>query len=118
MIYEMMAEPPKPGTPLESLMLLVWRARQDIKMQETRAVVQATLAAGAEGEQKYMEQVWQDYLDEMYPFLRGRKKKGDEAAMTYFKKVSDEGPLYVKPLAPLTQVRSKLRTRYIKREEE
>ena len=120
MIYETMSTPPAPGTPLESLMLMVWRARQDIKMQETRALVQAALTAGAEddGAQKHMQGAWQDYLDEIYPYLRGRKKRGDAAAMDYFKKIAAQGPMKVTPLQSLAPVKSKLRTRYLKREEE
>jgi hypothetical protein len=113
-----MTGPPEPGSPLESLILLVWMARQEIRMQETRSVVQAVLAASAEGDSvkaasEQLQKTWEAYLDELFPFQRGLRKSGDKAAMEFFVKEALKGPLVVTPLVPLTKVRSKLRTRYL-----
>lgn len=119
MYYEMMTEPPTPGTPLESLMLMVWRGRQDIELQKTRAVVQATLAASSnagEESNKNLRDSWQDLLDEMFPFQRGQRKGADQRAMEYLKQEVARGPLRVIPLQPVGKGRSKLRTQYQKRE--
>jgi hypothetical protein len=117
-----MEGPPEPGSPLESLIVLVWMARQEIRMQETRSIVQAMLAATAEGENikaanDQLQKSWEAYLDELFPFQRGLRKSSDKAAMEFFVKEALKGPLKVTPLVPLTKVRSKLRTRYLNLEE-
>lgn len=122
MMYETMTEPPAPGTPLESLMLMVWRMRQDIEMQKTRAVVNAVIAASsageaAEGANKTLNESWQDFLDDMYPFQKGQRNKTDKAAIDFLKREVAKGPLKVVPLQPIGKARSKLKTRYLRREE-
>lgn len=112
-MYDLMAEPPKPGTPLESLMLLVWRMRQDIEVQKTKAIVQAIVAAASEGEEanKTLMTAWDQYLDEVFPFKRGRRVKADQLAIEYLKREAARGPLHVVPLQPLTKAKSRLRAR-------
>ena len=109
----MMAEPPKPGTPLESLMLLVWRMRQDIEVQKTKAIVEAIVAAASEDKDanKRLLEAWDQYLDEVYPFKRGRRVSADRAAIEYLKQDAARGPLKVVPLRPLTNAKSKIRSR-------
>jgi len=118
MLYEMMTEPPAPGTPLESVMLLVWRARQDIELQKTRAVVQAIMSAASDAVEeanKNFEKVWKDLLDEMYPFQKNSRHKGDTSAMAFLKREIAKGPLTVTPLQPVGRARSKLRERHERR---
>ena len=119
MLYDKMVEPPAPGTPLESLMLLVWRMRQDIELQKVRAVVSAVIASNseAEGAAKDMKDAWDDLLDEMYPHQRGQRVKSDQAALDFLKKEAERGWLKVTPLQPVGKVQSKLKTRYIERED-
>lgn len=113
-LYDLQKVPPKPGTPLESLMLLVWQMRQTIRLQETRAIVQAILAAGSEdqGMHKAAEEVWNKYTDELMPYQRGIRKKQDQSAIDFLKKEAARGPLKVTPLVPLHKPRSKMRKRY------
>jgi hypothetical protein len=117
MFYEMLSEPPTPGTPLESLMLLVWRARQDIELYKTRAIVVAIQTAALEGEgsDKQLQDAWKELLDEMYPFQKGKRVLADKTAMDFLKQESSRGPLIVTPLQPLGHVHSKLKTRQSKR---
>jgi len=115
-MYDMMAEPPKPGTPLESLMLLVWRMRQDIEVQKTKAIVQAVIASAADAANldeanKRLSESWDQYLDEVFPFKRGRRVKADQLAIEYLKQEAARGPLRVIPLQPLTKAKSRLRSR-------
>lgn len=123
MVYETMTEPPAPGTPLESLMLMVWRMRQDIEMQKTRSVVNAVIAAAsaqgenAESANKTLADSWQDLLDEMYPYQKGQRVKTDQAAIEFLKREAARGPLKVTPLQPVGKARSKLKTRYLQRQE-
>jgi len=113
MIYDTLREPPKPGTPLESLMLLVWRMRQDIEVQKTRVLAEAIIAAasGTDEANKRLQEAWSQYVDDAYPFKRGRRVRADQAAMEYFKREAAKGPLRVVPLQPLTRAKSRLSSR-------
>ena len=119
MLYDKLIEPPAPGTPLESLMLMVWRMRQDIEMQKVRAVVSAVISSNsdADGAAKDMKDAWQDLLDDMYPYQRGQRVKSDQAALDFLRQEAERGWLKVIPLQPVGKARSKLKTRYLKREE-
>ena len=104
-------------------MLLVWRMRQDIDFQRTRVLVNATLAAAAQGDNiqaanKELQNAWQDYLDEAFPYQKGKRMRTDEAAIEFLKREVAKGPLSVTPLQPVGKAASKLKTRWFKREEE
>ena len=113
-----MSEPPEPGTPLESVMFLIWRMRQDAELQKVRVITQAIIAAASDGEDsnKALREAWDDLKDALYPYHKGSRKRSDEVAMEYFKKEAARGPLKVIPLQPVGRRRSKLKTRYIKRQ--
>lgn len=114
LIYETLTGPPTPGTPMESLMLIVWRMRQDIRMNETRVIIQSILAAAPEaGEQagKSMQEAWKDYTEEIFPFQRGQRRGADDAAITYLKREAARGPLKVTPLQGLSKGKSRLKRR-------
>lgn len=100
-------------------MLMVWRMRQDIEMQKVRAVVSAVIASNSEadGAAKDMKDAWQDLLDDMYPYQRGQRVKSDQAALDFLKQETERGWLKITPLQPVGKVRSKLKTRYLEREE-
>ena len=114
MLYDLLRVPPKPGTPLESLMLLVWQMRQTIRLQETRAIVQAIIAANSDdqGIQKALKESWDTFTDELMPYQRGNRKRQDQTAIDFLKQEAKRGPLKVIPLVPLHKPRSKLRKRF------
>lgn len=96
---------------MESLILIVWRMRQDITLQEKRALVTAVVAAGsdAENRDKVVQDAWQAYLDEYYPYKRHVVQNQDQRAIEYLKSEVKKGPLQVTPLQPLNKGSSKLR---------
>lgn len=103
-------------------MLMVWRARHDIEMQKTRSIVNAIIAAASSGENseganKTLSESWQDLMDEMYPYQKGQRQKTDQAAIEFLKREAERGPLKVIPLQPVGKARSKLKTRYLQRQE-
>jgi hypothetical protein len=114
LLYDTLRAPPKPGTPLESLMLLVWHMRQTIQLPETRDIVQAITAAQSEdqGLQKAIKESWESFVDELMPYQRGTRKRQDQSAIDFLKKEVARGPLKVIPLVSLRKPRSKLRKRY------
>jgi len=94
-------------------MLLVWRMRQDIEVQKTRVMAQATLSAGSDTDaaEKTLKRAWDDYLDEAYPFQRGRRVNADKAALEYLKSEAARGPITVRPLQSLSKTKSRIRSR-------
>jgi hypothetical protein len=104
---------------MESLMMMVWRMRQDVAMNQTRAMIQAIIAAASEGDDanKNMQDAWADYKEELFPFQRGQKKRTDQAAIDYLKQEVARGPLKVIPLQPVGKAKSMLRHRHAEVEE-
>jgi hypothetical protein len=97
--------------------------RQDIEFQRTRVLVNAMLASAAQGENieaanKEVQDAWQDFLDESYPFQKGQRVRTDQAAIDFLKQEVAKGPLTVTPLQPVGKAASKLKTRWYRREEE
>jgi len=105
---------------MESLMMMVWRMRQDVAMNQTRVLIQAVIAAASEGTDeanKNMQDAWADYKEELFPFQRGQKKRTDELAIEYLKQEVSRGPLRVIPLQPAGKAKSMLRQRHAEVEE-
>lgn len=94
-------------------MLLVWRMRQDIEVQKTKAIVQAIVAAASDGKDAndMLQTAWDQFLDEVYPFKRGRRIKADQAAIKYLEQEAARGPLQVIPLQQLSKGKSRIRAR-------
>jgi len=91
---------------VESLLLLVWKARQDIRILETKAIVNAIMISGqpASGElNKVMQASWDDYMESVYPASKSKTKTQDQKALEYMHQAIKAGPLRVTPLEPLTK---------------
>jgi len=87
-------------------MLLVWKARQDIELLKTKALVNAALIAGQEGSaerNKLMQESWTDYMDAVYPASKSKAKTQDQKALDFMHKEIKKGALRVVPLEPLTR---------------
>ena len=84
-------------------MLLVWRMRQDIKLQEVRALISSIIimAPAGSGDDKKMTDVWNTFQEAMFPFRTGLTQKQDMKAIDYLRSEAARGPLNVVPLAPL-----------------
>jgi hypothetical protein len=115
-MYDKLTVMPEPGSPLESLMLIVWRMRQDLRVQEVRAVTTAIVQASSENADKPIQEAWKAYIAEMFPFQRGLLKSQDQRAIEYLKSEVAKGPLTVTPLEKITRGKSKLRRQQIKTE--
>lgn len=109
-VYDMQHEPPPPGSPLESILILVWQMRQDIEYYATRALVQAAIDIEDGG--KAADEAWKKYTDAFFPHVKGRRDMGDKAALAMLMREVKKGGLRVRPLQPL--VKSKLHSKRIK----
>lgn len=116
-LYELLDKPPKPGTPLESLILMVWQMREMIRLRETRAITQAILSAGSEREEmhKAAMDAWDNFVDEFMPYQRGKRKRQDHTAVNFLKEEVARGPLRVVPLVQLGKPRSRLKSKEVRR---
>jgi hypothetical protein len=105
MAYEMMSEPPTPGTLMESLMLLVWRMRQDVELQRTRALANAIIVSSQQGDSndKILRESWTAYRDALLPYQKVMTETQDQKAMDFLKREVARGPIKVQPLQSLSQ---------------
>jgi len=110
MVYDMQHEPPPPGSPLESVMILVWQMRRDIEYYGTRCLVQAELDIKDDG--KAVQDAWKQYTDAFFPHVKSKRDIGDKSAMDVLMKEVKKGGLAVRPLQPL--VKSKIHSKRIK----
>jgi hypothetical protein len=109
MLYDTLSKPPPPGSPLESLLILVWHMRQEAHFFEVRAIVQGLI--DDKGEET--EKAWKMFGDKLFPFQKAERHKSDLAALEYLKREIDKGPLVVKPMVPI--VKSRLKSKRVHR---
>lgn len=86
-------------------MLLVWRMRQEIEFQRTRALVNTIIVSSQPDRTdaaKMLEQHWDEFRHTMFPYQRAMTQSQDQAALEYLRKEVARGPVQVRPLAPLT----------------
>lgn len=74
MIFDKATRVPPPGDPMEIFFLLIWKMRQDIEFQKSRATLQALLnQKGAEA--KHIEAAFEDLRAAFFPFEKNQKKQ-------------------------------------------
>lgn len=101
MLYDLLPGPPPPGSPLESVLILVWNMRQDAHWFATRAMVQAAMDIQDGG--KAANDAWKEYTDVYFPYLAQKRKKGDQVALESLMKEVKKGGFKVTPLEPLSR---------------
>jgi hypothetical protein len=77
MLYDTAAGPPRPGSLLESVFILMSKTRQEAEYFKTKALVVANFAAQVEGGGKMLEEAMDRYRRAIFPFLAEEKKKLD-----------------------------------------
>ena len=98
MLYDQAAEPPAPGSLLESVFILVANRRQQVEYYKSKLLVAAAIAPHAEGGNKLLQEALDDYRYELFPFLEKQKDKADRDSKTVLKKWADVGAMKIKPL--------------------
>lgn len=107
MLYDTLAAPPMPGSPVESVMILVWQMRQDAQYFLARANVQASTETDDGGDA--IQKAWREFTDKYYPYLGEQKKRGDKVALESLFKEVKKGGLKVTPLMPISKKARKRR---------
>ena len=69
MLYDLAEGPPRPGTLLESVFLLIAKRRQEAQLRQTHVLVAATLAPHAENGSKFLSDALKEYRNSLMPFL-------------------------------------------------
>jgi len=78
MLYDLVPEPPEPGSLLESVFLLISLRRREAELYQTESIVAAIAAAAVEGGADIIENALNTYKDTLFPFLAGEKVRKDD----------------------------------------
>jgi hypothetical protein len=78
MLYDLASGPPKPGTLLESLFVLMAKRRQEAEYFKTKVLMIASLADKLEEGGKMLDEAMEVYRNNLFPFLGDEKKKQDK----------------------------------------
>jgi hypothetical protein len=100
-------------------MLLVWQMRQEIEFYKVSAVMNTLVGAATDNVEdgnKTIKKAYEDLMDAFYPHQKGKRVKADQAALDVLRAEAARGPLKVTPLQSVSKVRSKLKTRYVARQ--
>jgi len=77
MLYDTAGGPPRPGSLLESVFILMSKQRQEAEYFKTRALIVASLASVSENAGKMLDEALDKYRLALFPFLAEEKKKQD-----------------------------------------
>ena len=115
MMYDMMEKPPKPGSVLEALCLMIQMRRQLIQLYSMHTVVQAVRTAQDDSAETVQDS-FKRYQDALMPFLQDEVDREKEEIIQALKYETKRGPLRIKALVSdrESQLRSKLKKTRIK----
>lgn len=106
MLYDRVGGMPDPGSPMEILYFVLWRMRQQIEFQKSRALMQALMSQqGVEGEP--VEKAFEDLRNSFFPFEENRREAEVESLKKVMFREIARGALSVTPMADLTKTRVK-----------
>ena len=80
MLYDQSSALPHPGSPLESIFILLAKRKQETEYYRTKLLVAASLAPHSEEGAKMLTDAWDSYRESTFPFLAGQKVKKDVEA--------------------------------------
>lgn len=77
MLFATASGPPRPGSLLESVFILLTKRQQEAEYFKTKTLLLASLADKVENGGKLMEDALDQYRSRLFPFLADEKKKTD-----------------------------------------
>ena len=77
MLYDLASGPPKPGTLLESVFVLMAKRRQEVEYLKTKVLMIGSLADKLENGGKLLDEAMDSYRSTLFPFLSDDKRKQD-----------------------------------------
>lgn len=108
MIYDMQRSPPRLGSLLEAMCLMVQMRREVARFLETMTITQAVRDDDqGEATQKAFER----YRDSLMPFIKKQVVKEDERVKQMLHQEATRGPLRITPIRSEKKARSQLMER-------
>jgi hypothetical protein len=104
-LYETLDKPPRPGSLLEVLCVMLQMRREVARYQETRAIVQA-LRDGEEGEST--RKAFEAYRHALMPFLTDEEKKEEQRMVELLQAEVSRGGLKIQSLGEPQHMVSRL----------
>jgi len=89
---------PFPGTLAESIMLLVFQRRQEQRLHETRAVLQALLPVGTPEQSEDTISAFKEFRLALYPFERSETRKRIADERRALQSLVQAGPVKIRPV--------------------
>ena len=96
MLYDLADGPPRPGSLLESVLMIMAKRRSEVRFLETRVLVEAILAPHAK--ENTLSEAFKRYMDTLLPYLAKDSESDKEKQRRLLNKWVGGGPLRVKPL--------------------
>lgn len=96
MLYDLASEPPRPGSLLESVFLIMTKRRQEAEYFKTKSLIAASLPISESGA-KMLNEALDEYRSRLFPFLAEEKKKLDKDTKKALKQWTDK-VLKIRPL--------------------
>ena len=114
MIYDMSGKPPKTGSVLEALCLMVQMRRQLIQLYGMHTVVQAVRTAQDESAEP-VQASFKNYQDALMPFLKDEIDREHQALIKALREETRRGPLRIQALVSgaAGQLRRRLKSRKV-----
>jgi hypothetical protein len=111
MMYDLAKEPPRPGSLLEVIFIMVQMRRELARFQETITIVQAVRDdESGDSTQKAFE----NYRNTLMPYLKRELEEERKRVIQALKDEANRGALSVKPILSPAMARSKLRQEMMK----
>jgi hypothetical protein len=109
LIYDSLERPPKPGSILEAVCLMVQMRREVTQFYSVFAMVQAIISASDEGSGDVVNKAFSSYRDSLMPFLKNQMKDEQKRIKDFLSQEVLRGPLKVQPMASTVDMRNKLK---------
>ncbi len=76
MMYDLADGPPLPGTPLESVFMILAKRKREAEFLRDKMLVEASLAPHTKGEG--LTEAYKEYRSALFPFLESQSKKQED----------------------------------------
>ncbi len=101
-MFEKAKRVPVPGSPMEIVFVLIWKMRQDIEFQKSRATLQALLAQ-KEVESKPVIAAFDNLKEAFFPFNKNQKSGELKTLREQLMREVKRGPLSVTPMQDMNK---------------
>lgn len=105
-MYDLAKEPPRPGSLLEVLFIMIQMRRELARFHETLVVAQA-IRDDEEG--NATQKAFEQYRNTLMPFLKKQMEEEQKRLLRILREEATRGPMQVTPITSPAVARSKLR---------